>query len=364
MRRKTQAVSPTKDVSIREKLIQWFRYAQRDLPWRRSYDAYGVWISEIMLQQTQVRTVLPYFERWMRRFPDIRSVAEASEEEILKLWEGLGYYSRARSIHKTAQLLMRDHLGELPRDHSALLKLPGIGRYTAGAIMSVAFNEDYPLVDGNVERVLTRIFDIDTPPGEAATKRAVWQIAERLMVSGQARQFNQAMMELGALVCLPKKPLCPECPIQGECASLQAGTTARRPVPAQRRSPTPIEVAVGILVREDGRILIQKRSPDGLMPHLWEFPGGKLQSDERPDEALIRELQEELELRIHRLERIATFRHSYTSFRVTLHAFFCELAYPEQEPIAHAAVAVRWVTLANLRNYAFPAANKKLIRML
>jgi A/G-specific adenine glycosylase len=252
----------------------------------------------------------------------------------------------------------------LPRDHGSLLKLPGIGPYTAGAIMSVAFNEDYPLVDGNVERVLARVFDIDAPLGEHATKRALWRIAQRLVPSGRARSFNQGMMELGALVCVPQNPVCPGCPIQSECASLKAGTVDRRPVPAARRSPSSISVALGILVRGDGRILIQKRPPNGLLAHLWEFPGGKVLDGETPDTALIREFQEELELRVHRLDRLATLRHSYTSFRVTLHAFFCEPAERGQEPVPHAAVDVRWVTLDELRHYAFPAANKKLIRML
>lgn len=361
---KTQAVRATMDARIQENLIRWFESGQRDLPWRRSYEPYAVWISEIMLQQTQVKTVLPYFDRWMRRFPDVRSVAEASEEEILKCWEGLGYYSRARNIRKAAQVLDREYQGTLPRSHRALLRLPGIGRYTAGAIMSVAFNEDYPLVDGNVERVLTRVFDVEFPLGEPATKQALWKFAERLIPPGRARLFNQAMMELGALVCLPRNPLCPDCPIQAECASLKAGTVALRPIPAKKRAPSPIDVAVGILVGDDDRLLIQKRPPTGLMAHLWEFPGGKVRDGERPDAALVREFQEELELRIQGLDRLTTLRHSYTSFRVTLHAFFCKPAGNGQEPVPHAAVDVRWVTVEELRHYAFPAANKKLIRML
>lgn len=357
-------MSPTKDARIQEKLIRWFESEKRNLPWREHYDPYAVWISEIMLQQTQVKTVLPYFDRWMRRFPDVRAVAEAPEEAILKAWEGLGYYSRARNIQKTARLLLREHGGELPRDHRALLALPGIGRYTAGAIMSVAFNEDFPLVDGNVERVLARLFDLDAPLGEQATKQALWKLAERLIPPGRARQFNQGMMELGALVCLPQNPLCAECATRNECASLKAGTVDQRPVTVKRRPPSPIEVAVGILVRKDGRILIQKRPPNGLMAHLWEFPGGKVQDGEPPDAALIREFLEELELKVHRLDRFVTLRHSYTSFRVTLHAFFCELAGKRQKPVPHAAVDVRWVAVEELGQYAFPAANKKLIRML
>ncbi len=357
-------MTAAKEAGIQEKLILWFEAAHRDLPWRRSYDPYAVWISEIMLQQTQVKTVLPYFDRWMRRFPDVHSVAEAPEEEILKHWEGLGYYSRARNIRKAAQILVREHRGTLPRDHRALIRLPGIGRYTAGAILSVAFNDDHPLVDGNVERVLARVYDLETPLGEPGTKGILWRLAERLVPPGRARLFNQGLMELGALICLPKNPRCPDCPIQDECASLKAGTVGVRPVPARKRAPSPIEVAVGILVRDDGRVLIQKRPPTGLMAHLWEFPGGKVGEGERPDAALVREFREELELRVHRLDRITTLRHSYTSFRVTLHAFFCEPAGNGQTPVPHAAVEVRWVSLEDLSRHAFPAANQKLIRML
>jgi A/G-specific adenine glycosylase len=215
-----------------------------------------------------------------------------------------------------------------------------------------------------VERVLARVFNIDAPLAERAAKQTLWRLAERLVPTGRARQFNQAMMELGALVCLPKNPLCEECPIRDECSSLSAGTVDQRPVPTRKSSPSPIDVAVGILVRKNGRILIQKRPPNGLMPHLWEFPGGKVQDGESPDTALIREFQEELELRVHRLDRITTLRHSYTSYRVTLHAFFCEPLEEGQKAVPHAAVDVRWVLLEDLRRYAFPAANQKLIRML
>lgn len=349
--------------AIRGKLLRWFRKNQRLLPWRRNYHPYEVWISEIMLQQTQVKTVLPYYERWMARFPDIRSVADAPEDAILKLWEGLGYYSRARNLQRTAQILIREHSGELPEDLATLRKLPGIGAYTAAAILSLAFNQDHPVVDGNVKRVFARLFDISNPVSDRESLRFIEESARALLPGGEARSFNQALMELGAVVCTPRNPLCSQCPIGAECRSRLLGIESERPVSLPRKSATPIEVAVGVLV-SNGRIFIQKRPPDGLMPLLWEFPGGKVEDGETPEEALIREFLEELEVRVGSLEKLGVIRHSYTSFRVTLHAYRCRFEECRQQPVLRSAVDARWVSRRELPDYPFPAANQKLIRML
>lgn len=348
---------------IPKKLIIWFDAGKRDLPWRQEYTPYRVWISEIMLQQTQVKTMLPYYYRWMARFPDIRSVAEAPEEEILKHWEGLGYYSRARNIHKAAKIIVMDFAGDFPRDHRTVLSLPGIGAYTAGAIMSFAYNEAYPIVDANVGRVLARMLNIESPLGKGKTQKILWETARNLIPHGNARVFNQAIMELGALVCLPRTPVCALCPVRDSCKSFALGLVERRPVTGGKKGTTSIEVALGILVRR-GKIFIQKRPGKGLMPHLWEFPGGKIQEGETPEEALAREFREELELEIRNIGRITTIRHGYTSFKVTLHAFFCEPLDESREPMLRAAVDSRWATPEELDKYAFPAANRKLIRML
>jgi A/G-specific adenine glycosylase len=353
----------TRFSQMSRRLLTWFDAHKRDLPWRKAYNPYEVWISEIMLQQTQVKTMLPYYRRWMERFPDIPSVAEASEGEILKHWEGLGYYSRALNIRKTARVLMHELDGAFPREHRTLLKLPGIGPYTAGAIMSLAFNEPYAVVDGNVERVFARVFDLSRPVKEKESRDFIWQTARNLIPEGRARELNQALMELGALVCLPKNPLCPHCPLTGFCESRRRGTVHLRPVPAKRKAVTAIEVAVGILVSRD-RVLIQKRPPSGLMGGLWEFPGGKVREGETPDKALMRELKEELELKVTPSREIATLRHNYTSFRVTLHAFFCISDHGCRLPVLRAAEEARWVTTQELDDYAFPAANRKLIRII
>lgn len=348
---------------IRERLLKWFQDHQRDLPWRIHYRPYEVWISEVMLQQTQVRTMLPYYERWMARFPDVGSVAEAPGDTILKHWEGLGYYNRARNIQRTARIIIRQFQGEIPGDYGTLRNLPGLGPYTASAIMSLAFNEDRPVVDGNVKRVFARLFDISAVLSAPESLRFVEETARAILPKGKARDFNQALMELGALVCTPRSPRCPACPVREECVSQVLGLVGQRPVPAPAKAAIPIEVAVGVLV-SNGRIFIQKRPPGGLMPLLWEFPGGKVKVGETPEEALVRELREELEVQIQILGKIGVIRHSYTSFRVTLHAFTCRLRDEARLPVLRSATEGKWVNRGEIADHPFPAANQKLIRML
>lgn len=344
-------------------LLHWFREFGRDLPWRRTHRPYEVWISEMMLQQTQVKTMLPYYHRWMERFPDVPSLASSSEEEVLRLWAGLGYYSRAVNLRKAARIMVREHGGRLPRDHQALLRLPGIGRYSAGAIMSIAFNEDFPVVDGNVERILARIFDVAIPVKQGEGLKAIWEVAERLLPGGDGRRFNQALMDLGAGVCLARKPLCEVCPVKGLCRALRGGVAGERPVSAARKPAIPIDVAIGVLVHE-GKVLIQKRPPVGLMANLWEFPGGRVTNGEAPEEAVVREFLEELNVGVRCHSKIALIRHSYTSFRVALHAFWCRLQGDGGKMTLNGAVEARWVEVEELSDYPFPAANRKLISML
>lgn len=345
---------------LQEALLAWFHAHQRDLPWRRTYAPYHIWLSEIMLQQTQMARVVDYFTRWLVRFPDIATLAAAHEEDVLKFWEGLGYYSRARNLHRAAQLLMRDHGGLLPPDHATLLALPGIGRYTAGAIMSLAFNQKYPVVDANVERLFARLDDIDSPIKESGNQRFLWQRVNALIPDGQARHFNQALMELGALICTPRNPLCTACPVARHCKALRGNTVERRPVPREKRSQVRIEMVTGILLHE-GRIFIQKRPPAGVWANLWEFPGGQLEPGETPTAALIREYREETEWEIHSLKKLRIVHHSYTRYRVTLHGYCCLLAPGSGPPVLHAAQEYRWVTPTELDNFAFPTGHRQLI---
>jgi A/G-specific adenine glycosylase len=348
---------------IVDSLLHWFAKNQRSLPWRKEYSPYQTWISEAMLQQTRTNTVLPYYERWMQRFPDIHSVAAAPEDDVLKHWEGMGYYSRARNIHKTARIVVERFAGVFPDDYDRIIELPGIGRYTAGAIMSLAFNREYPVVDGNVERVFARWFNLEKPVKTKVSQDFINTMAQALIPQGKARDFNQALMELGAVICVPKTPHCQNCPVRMFCASERLGVVAQRPVAGSRKSVVPIEVVLGVLVHRR-RVLIQKRPDAGLMGGLWEFPGGKLQNGETPEQALRREFHEELQIDVDPIRKLAVIRHQYTSFRVILHCYLCRFHEHPQPVTLSAAVDCRWVTADELNEFPFPAANRKLITML
>ena len=345
-----------------ENLLTWFAEHRRDLPWRRTYLPYHVWISEIMLQQTQMDRVIGYFKKWMMMFPDIPTLALARQDEVMKAWEGLGYYSRAGNIMKTAAILMEND-GEIPDNHADLLRLPGIGPYTAGAIMSIAFNRDYPVVDGNVERVLARVFDVDVPVKTTQARKFFWGKSAKLLPTGRARDFNQALMELGALVCLPKNPDCHLCPLQPQCRAVQFDTSSQRPVTGKSSTIIPIEMATGVLLKND-LVFIQKRQPDDVWANLWEFPGGRLKQGEKPEQALIREFFEETEFQVKSVRKITTVQHSYMQYRVTLHCYFCRLVSDSHIPFLHAAQEYRWVAFSELDQFAFPAGHRKLIDFL
>ncbi len=348
---------------LQQQILAWFRKNARELPWRKTYAPYHVWISEIMLQQTQMDRAVDYFNSWIRRFPDIASIAMASEEEVLKLWEGLGYYARARNIFKSASILQARHNGRLQADYALLLGLPGIGKYTAGAIMSIAFNKPFPLVDANIERIFARLFNLDQPVKEKTARDFIWQKAEELLPAGMARDFNQALMELGALVCLARNPRCKICPVSSACESFRLGLVARRPVLTVPPKTIFIEMATAILEHAN-KIFVQKRKSKGVWPNLWEFPGGRLEQGETPEMAVVREYMEETELAIGNLRKITTVQHSYTIYRVTLHCYFCSLLDDRLDPVLHGAQEYRWVKPGELSGFAFPAGHRKLLRYL
>jgi len=348
---------------FRARLLAWFTASARDLPWRRTLDPYQVWLSEIMLQQTQMDRAVSYFERFLARFPDILSLADAHEDEVLKLWEGLGYYTRARNLLASARAVRDRHGGIFPTNFAAVRALPGIGPYTAGAVMSVAFNAPRPAVDANVERVLARVLDIDRPVSEPAVKRRLLAAAWELLPPNQSRAFNQGLMELGALVCGPRKTDCPRCPVSGLCLALARGTVAERPVPRPRPETIRIDMACGVLVTA-GRLFIQKRQADDVWPGLWEFPGGVLEPGETPEQAMVREFLEETGLAVRPAGKIAVVRTSYTRYRITLHGFFCQAESgqdPGRDHRLHAAVEARLVLPSELDAFAFPAGHARLI---
>lgn len=303
--------------------------------------------------------MLPYFERWMQALPDIQTLAEAEEEKVLKLWEGLGYYSRARNLQKTARILMEHHGGHLPREREALLALPGIGPYTAGAIASIAFEQDAAVVDGNVIRVLARLTNRNVDPKTEPSY--YWKLASKWLPHGKAREFNQGLMELGALLCTPKNPQCERCPLQDQCAAQKAGTQNEVPVRVGSKAIESIQVAIA-LIHQDGKIFIQKRPNAGLMPGLWEFPGGQVESGETLEVALKRELKEELNIQVKNLKPFMRHKHAYTRFKVDLHAYHAELEQGDLQ--LNAATEAKWVKPEALGDFAFPAANRKLIEQL
>lgn len=352
--------------AFRARLLDWFAASARDLPWRRSLDPYHVWLSEIMLQQTQMERGVAYFTRFIARFPDIAALDAASEDEVLKLWEGLGYYSRARNLRRAARVVMERHGGVFPRGLAEIRALPGVGPYTAGAIASVAFNAAVPAVDANVVRVLARVLDIDAPVSAPAVKRRIAAAAADLLDREHARAFNQALMELGALVCRPRKPECPACPIAGLCLGLARGTTQWRPVLKPGPEIIRINMACGVLAW-DGRIYIQKRRNNDVWPGLWEFPGGVMESGEQPEETLVREYMEETGLAVAPGPAIGMLRSSYTRYRITLRGFFCAAA-PGVDPVAehrlNEADEARFVEPRELTRFAFPSGHARLVTKL
>ncbi len=347
--------------AIRRPLLRWFEREARDLPWRRTRDPYAIWVSEIMLQQTRVPAAVPYYERFVRRFPTVHTLAKAPLDSVLKLWEGLGYYSRARNLHRAAREVITRFGGQIPETRAELLSLPGIGAYTAGAISSIAFGRREPLVDGNVTRVLCRVFRVRRNPKEAAVQKKLWSLAEELLPSARPGDFNQALMELGSEVCLPRNPLCDICPLRKVCLARLHGEQARLPV-RPRTKPIPCHTVVVGVIERNGRVLIDKRRSEGLLGGLWEFPGGKKRSGESLEETLHREVLEEIGIRIRVGGPVATIDHAYSHFRVRLHAFRC--TYASGTPQCFGCDAVKWVRPGDLRRYAFPAANKKIIQIL
>ena len=347
--------------SIRRYLLKWFRANARDLPWRKNRTPYAVWVSEIMLQQTQVATVIDYFNRFMKWFPTVEKLARARQDTVLKLWEGLGYYSRGRNLHKAAKLIVSDYGGKLPDTVDELQKIPGIGRYTAGAVASIAFNRPAPILDGNVIRVLCRLFCIDGNPKDTPVKNQLWELADTLVHTQHPGDFNEGLMELGAIVCTPQNPLCPKCPLKNYCQAKKTGRQHELPV-RQKQAPLPhYTIVVGIVYKGD-IILIDKRRQNALLGGLWEFPGGKKQKSESFKTAVAREVKEEVGINITVGKRLCIVKHTYSHFKITLHAYLCEYESGTAKPLG--CDAVKWIGPKDLKKYAFPAANVKIIKAL
>ena len=358
--------------SISDQLLTWWDEGHAQLPWRGLRDPYAIWISEIMAQQTQLATVIPYYERWMARFPTVVELAKAPLDDVLKLWEGLGYYSRARNLHAAAQTVVTEYAGEMPKTAAELQKLKGIGRYTAAAIASICFDESVAVLDGNVIRVLSRLADLPDDVTQTATKKKLWAMAEEHVPENRPGDYNQSLMELGQTLCTPKSPRCLLCPLRGPCLARQRGTQLERPVKPPRKKTPHYDVVAAVIWEEQvgkGRFLIAQRPLDGLLGGLWEFPGGKLEADETLAQALVREIKEELNIEVKPAngqvpagEPFTIVKHAYTHFRITLHALHAKF---QTGKIEHLGVKDHaWVTKDDLINYAFAVTDQKIIQAL
>ena len=341
-------------------LLRWFRTAARPMAWRETRDPYRIWISEIMLQQTRVETVAPYYERFLRNFPDVDSVARAPLDDVLKAWEGLGYYSRARNLHRAAGILVARHGSRVPRTVEALEALPGIGRSTACAIAAIAFGADVPILDANARRVVARLFAVDGDPRSGAVERLLWERSARLVGKGKGRETALAVMDLGAVVCLPKAPRCRECPLASRCSSFLRGLQDSIP-PKRARETTPHrDVVAAVFRRKDGALFLMRRPADGLLGGLWAFPSGRREPGETLEGALLRSLREKLRVRAVIQREVGAVRHAYSHYRITLHGFLCETSegsLPEGE-------GTGWLPGHGEGPVALPRADRKLVEYI
>ncbi|MBS3919522.1 MAG: A/G-specific adenine glycosylase [Deltaproteobacteria bacterium] len=306
---------------IQTKLLQWFKKNKRDLPWRKTRNPYAIWVSEIMLQQTQVNTVIPYYNHFLKTFPTIQDLAKANLSKVLKVWEGLGYYSRARNLHQTSKTISNHSNGKIPDKLKDLLSLPGVGRYTAGAILSIAFNQEVPILDGNVKRVLSRLFAVSGDPKK--TEEFLWPLSESLIPKGSPGAFNQALMDLGSMICTPKNPNCLSCPLKNHCQGYLSGKPEGYPRRSVKKKVPHIE-AIAAVIQKDGKFLLRQRPPKGLLGGLWEFPNWKIEEKRRLRLRLRSHIKKEMGMDVEVKESIGTFHQTYSHFKLTLHVFHCQ----------------------------------------
>jgi A/G-specific adenine glycosylase len=344
--------------NLTQALLDWYSESGRDLPWRQTRDAYAIWISEIMLQQTQVKTVLPYFDRWMQQFPTVELLAAADQQTVLKAWEGLGYYARARNLHRAAQTIVAEFNGQFPADFDRAMQLPGIGRTTAGGILSAAFNQPLPIMDGNVKRVLARLIGLDVPANKALNQ--LWELSAKLVPIDQGRDFNQAFMDLGATVCTPKNPACLTCPWQLVCIALAQGRQAELPI-VERKAPLPHKTIAVVAIKNNlGKILINQRPETGLLGGLWEFPSVEVLDGVSIVEAIGAAIPVTFGVKLNLQGALIQIPHTYTHFKVTFHLYQAELVSETFD----VTVPKKWVGVDRLSDYPFPKSHLKMIAAL
>ena len=346
---------------FRDALLDWFGNYQREMPWRNTDNPYYIWVSEVMLQQTQVKKVVDYYERFIERFPDVQHLAAAPLQDVLKVWEGLGYYARARNLHKAAQVIVNELDGEVPRDYATFRKLPGVGDYSAAAVQSIAFNAPYAAVDGNIKRVVARLFLMDAPVNDAKSAKQFQEQADELLNREAPGLFNQAMMELGATVCRPQSPTCLICPVNAFC---EAFHTARQDEFPKRREAKPVpehHIAVGVIYRGD-EVLITQRQLDGLLGGLWEFPGGRIADRETAEAACVRNISEVVNLSVSNIKYLTRVRHAFTHFKIVVDVFTCD--YQSGEVVLNGPRDAKWIQVEALGDYPLPRATHKFLDKL
>ncbi len=344
------------------KLIKWFEEEKREMPWRRNRTPYRVWISELMLQQTRVNQAIPYYQNWMRKFPSLKSLSNASQEDILKSWEGLGYYSRARNIYKSAQIIKSKYNGRFPRSPEEIELLPGIGSYTKAAICSLALNLDYGVLDGNVIRVLSRFFSYQKDITSPSSKKELQSIIDASLPKGRAASFNEAIMELGAMICTPTSPSCNRCPIHNNCDANSKNTVLEYPIKKLKRKLPHIIVGAAVIIDSKNRILVSQRNENKMLGGLWEFPGGKIEQGETIHDCIIREIKEELDLNIKIQDFILCVNHSYSHFTMEMHTYFTKII--SGRPKSMNDQKFKWLYLNELRSLPYPNADLKVIEAL
>lgn len=345
-----------------DNLLQWYYLHRRDLPWRKTSDPYKIWLSEVMLQQTRVDTVIPYYHRFIKAFPTLSTLAEAEQQEVLKCWEGLGYYSRGRNFHQAAKNIITHYDGEIPSEYDQFIRLKGVGPYTAAAVLSIAFNKIFAVVDGNVIRVITRYLGIEEDIRTSQVKKMVQEYADTLIPADHPGDFNQALMELGAIICKPTAPLCSSCPVSNQCMAYNSAKTDVIPYKSKAKKIPHFDIGVGLILNQRNELLIALRPNDGMLGGLWEFPGGKNEQNESLEETVIREMKEELGVEVRVFEKFKMIKHTYSHFKISLHAFWCSIVDGDPQP--KSSQEIKWVTLGKIDSHPFPKANKTLIKDL
>ena len=346
---------------LQQSLLKWYDAHQRDLPWRNATDPYPVWISEVMLQQTQVQTVITYYLRFLEHFPSIAALAQADTDALLRLWAGLGYYSRARNLQKAAQIIVGRFGGKFPQNYSDVLELPGIGRYTAAAIVSIAFGQPYAVLDGNVSRVLARLFKISGDTKSSAVQGRLWKAAQQLLPETRPGDFNQAVMELGATVCSPRQPRCLLCPWTQQCLARQQGLQELLPERV-RREEVRRSLQAAIVVQHRGRFLIVRRSSQRLLKGFWEFPSTELRQKQSAAKRAARTLAETYGFNVGSVEQLTTVKHAIMTRRIELQVFRARLAPGASSKMNDPDC--RWVRLKDMGQYPFAAASQRIVEAL